>query len=75
MQHLAIINLYVFKINGPWPSGKICFSKVKGNLLKFPYSLPLHKISWYSLKEKIHAEFTRVAMASHATLALANCKQ
>ena len=53
---------------------EICFSKAEGNLLKSLYSLTLYKFSWYSLKEKMHVEFPKVAKASHASLALLSCK-
>ena len=54
---------------------EICFTKNKDNFLIFLYWLTLHKVSWYSLKEKMHAEFSKVATASHTSLALIKCRQ
>ena len=45
------------------------------NLLKFLYSLPLKEFSWYSLKEKMKAEFSKGELSSHSSLTLTNCKQ
>ena len=61
------------KLTGSDPKD-ICFTKAKGNL-KLLYAIPLHIFSWYSLQRKMHAEFSEVATASHASLSLINCKQ
>ena len=63
----------VYKLTGNDPKD-ICFAKAQGNLLKLLYSHPLHKFSWYSLKEKMSAEFCKVAIASQGNLAFKNCK-
>ena len=52
-----------------------CFTKAVGNFLKFLYSLPLHKLSWKFLKEKMHGDFAKRATTIYASLALINCKQ
>ena len=52
----------------------ICSAKAEVNL-KFLFLMLLHKCSLDSLKEKMHAEFSQVAMASHARLTLINGKQ
>ena len=54
---------------------EICFAKGKGNPLKFLYFILLHKLSCYSLKEKMHRKFSKVATAGHTSLALINCKK
>ena len=52
----------------------ICFAKAEGNPFKFLDSIPFKTFSWNSLKEKIRAEFSKVANINHAILVLINCK-
>ena len=54
---------------------EICFAKAKGNLVKFFYSVNFKGCSWVHLKEKMQAEFSKVATASHTSLMLMHCKQ
>ena len=49
-------------------------AKGEGNLCKFFYSLPL-KCSQYIIKETMRTKFSKEETASHAILALINCKQ
>ena len=54
---------------------KISFAKAEGDLLKVLYSVNLKRFSWLNLKEKVFAEFLKIAAASHTSLAIINCKQ
>ena len=53
---------------------KISFAKAKGNLLKFLYLLNFKGCSRVHPKEKMWAEFSKVATAIHAPLTLIHCK-
>ena len=54
---------------------EICFAKAEASLLQFSYSINVRRCSWLHLKEKIRAKFSKIPIASHASLVLIHHKQ